>query len=101
MELFKRPDSQKIITSTSEWVLAMALALFLVMLISDASQLTNMTTDLTVRSMLGLYELHKGPVVGGGYEASIKFMLPALAAYVGAAAVLVVGICWVRLRKRG
>ena len=99
MELFKRPHSQKIVTSTLLATLAAALGIFLVLLITDASRLSHVTTVTTVRGWLGLYELQKGPLPDGSYQASIAFLLPGLAAYTMSALVLAAIIIAVRLRR--
>jgi hypothetical protein len=82
MDVLSRTEKQKIITSTIIASLFGAITLFVVMLLTSASQLSNGTgVQIGTIGPIQLFELFKNPISTGGYSAGLSFS-PGLITYV-------------------
>lgn len=98
MDVLSRSEQQKIISSSFIVALFGGLALFVVILLTSAAQLSNETGEV-VGSIgpIKLFELHKNPLASGGYSAGLSFA-PSIIGYI--LVCVLIGVCIAIFRSR-
>ncbi len=102
MAALEHTKKQKIITSTLIWSLLAALAVFVGLVIWNASQLSSVTTAIIQHVAIGplqLIDLQKTPVTDG-YEVSLQIQ-SGIFGYIIAWAVIASVAIWLRLNQSG
>lgn len=99
MDLFKRPQSFRIINTTVAQVALAGVALWTLLLLSSASKLSgNVTTATVVHGPLGLFQLSKTPLSTGGYQATMQFY-PGLPIYISVTVLIAIALIAYRLHS--
>jgi hypothetical protein len=98
MNPLERPNTARIVTSTAALALLAATVCYVLLLVMSAGQIASAPTPSTMTGPLGLFELQKQALSGGGFQASIAIR-PASSLFAAFWVLTAAAIVWARLRK--
>jgi hypothetical protein len=98
MTAFDRTPAIRIVSSTLALTLLGAVAVFVLILITSAGQLSHAAAPATVTGPLGLFQLQKQADPSGAYQASIS-LLPGIWVYSTLWLLAATAATWARLRR--